>query len=504
MSAVSLSKNPVLIDIIFGKPFVTMKLDELSKSIKNSSQFEDIWFDIIKEDAKSVKRSWTNIKEDKSYDNAFMERIIFSKQPEPISQYSINKFGLVLNNIAPILYDGDLVGAFNFITHFTFLNENLERFNFRSAIFLDKENSKKIDVKHSMSKSYIGDSYVVNKNANKTSMKVIFNRGLDYYINFEGKYIIDEHTNSFETIHKLKDMNDKTIGYIVLMTPLDELDMGELYINQEAHIYFTIFIIFSLAMMTYFTNSYSYISSIKEENEVLTIQNMSVQEKNDELDFNEKKIANMFHMQPNFMVLSDGIGIENVNERMIWLLNAPLENAVKDIKAKYKCISEVFEESEDKELDLSDYIFGDSIKGIAWKDYILENFKRNYKTCIRDPFGKQHHFSIKINEMKYANLSKRFIIISFIDITADIYAHVKKEEEMQVIMTNSKREQINSIYDEVNKPLSAITLTATNMKFKNSTENLEEQDIDGFADKVISDVEIVKNTLKTFIEKKDS
>jgi len=209
-------------------------------------------------------------------------------------------------------------------------------------------------------------------------------------------------------------------------------------------------------------------------------------------------------MQPNFMVLSDGKGIENVNERMIWLLDASTENAVQDIQAKYKCISEVFEESEDKDIDLKDYIFEGKIEGIPWKDYILENFKRNYKTCIRDPFGKQHHFSIKINEMKYANLSKRFIVISFIDITADIYAHVKKEEEMLKVMADSKKEQINSIYEEVNKPLSDITLTATNMKFKNSTETLEEQDIDGFADKVVSDVEIVKNTLKTFIEKEDS
>ncbi len=503
MLAISLSTSSTLIDIVFGKPYIDMKLKELSSQLNTNTSFKNIWFSIFNEDGDTIKRSWTKNNSNKDFNTIHIENLLKSKRPSSISQFTINKFGLVMNNITPINYEGEMIGAFNVITHFNSITDDLLKFNFKSVVILDESSSKEINVKTSLSKKFIGNAYVVNNNADKVSMKIIENRGLNYYIDLESEYFVDENTNSFETVYKLKDIDNNILGYIILMHYLDEIDMGELEINQEAHIYFTAFILFSLALITYFSNSSSYISQMKEENKKLTLVNSTLNDKNDELDFNEKKIANMFHIQPNFMILSDGQSIENVNERMLWLLNATKENGVKDIQSRYRCISEAFEPCDDTDIDLSEYFHEGTIKGSPWKDYILNNFKRSYKVCMRDPFGKQHHFTIKISEMKYATLAKRYIIISFIDITSDVFAHRKAREELEIAIERTKTEQIHEVANKIQEPLSVISLTATDIKFKNDMKILKESDIDSLSTIIVDNAKIVTNDIDKLIKKED-
>ncbi len=503
MLSISLATNPTLVDIVFGKPYINMKLKELSSTLDSYTSFPDIWFSIINEDGDTIRRSWIDDNSNKDFNTIHIESLLETKQPQPISQLTINKFGLVMNNMSPINYGGEMIGIFNVITHFGSITQELLKLNFRSVVILNDENSKKINIKNSLSKKFIENAYVVNKNADKVSMKIIANRGLNYYITLENEYFIDKNTNSFETIYKLKDINNNILGYMILMHYLDEIEMGELEKNQEAHTYFTVFILLSLALITYFSNSSSYINQIKEENEQLTLVNSTLNDKNDELDFNEKKIANMFHIQPNFMILSDGQSIENVNERMLWLLDASKEEGVKDIQSRYRCISDVFEPCDDKDLDLSEYFHESIIEGVPWKDYILNNFKRAYKVCIRNPFGKQHHFTIKISEMKYATLAKRYIIISFIDITNDIYEHRKAREELEKAVEESKTKQINEIANKLQEPLSIITLTATDIKFKNDMKLLKENDIDHLSNIIVHNTKIVTNDIDKLIKKEE-
>jgi hypothetical protein len=161
------------------------------------------------------------------------------------------------------------------------------------------------------------------------------------------------------------------------------------------------------------------------------------------------------------MVASNGYEIENINARMRWLLCG--ENKSKGlsyVQQQYKCISEVFEPCELN--DKSEYIVSDKIEGTPWKDYMLKNFKRDYKTCIKDPSGVLRHFKIKINEMKYVNLTQRYIIIVFMDITKDVLRN-----------------------QEIKNNLSKILLTATDLKFKNDTNIVKSEDITSMSSDIL-------------------
>ena len=501
-TALAAAKNKLLVDIIFGKPYVTMHLNQFSKQIAQNTLYKNMWFSIIDENGDIIKQSWDNQISNVSYYRFYVKQV--SKTKEPYSFYDVNEYGLTLQSLAPVLFDGDFIGMFDAISNFDSISKQLEADGYRVVIILDDKNSKKVNIDKSFSKYFINDTYVVNSNANEIAMKLIEYHGAKYYINLDKNYVVHQKTDSLETVYKLYDLNKKPIAYIVLMKQISEIDMGNLEINQKIHMFLTGFIIIVLGLLIYYRTSFKYLKKMEAENEQLLILNTTIKEKMDELDFNEKKISNMFYVQPNFMVLSDGQKIENVNERMIWLLTNNSGGGLAEIQEKYQDISEVFEKPEDEDIDLTDYIWEDTIEGEPWKDYILSNFKRNYKTCIRDPYGNQHHFTIKMNEMKYAKFIKRYIIITLIDITNDLKFIKQTQEEQRAIMEQAKmfemEELVNYISEQWKPKVHAISRVANDVKFKNNIELLKEDDIDKCTDNIINKTDILFDTIDTFIQ----
>ncbi len=497
LSAIAMSKNPILIDIIFGKPDIELDLKSFSEEIKDNSNFKNTWFSIIDAEGTVVQRSWTQlVGDDLTNDNDIDDMI---KYPQVKSVLTINQFGLVLNTMVPIIYDDDFIGILSVMTHFNSIVNDLSKYDFKTVIFLNEKKSNKIDIRTSLSKRFIGDAYVVNTNVDDVAVRLVEDYGLEHYIEFEDSYHVHEHTNTFETVYRLQDNRKNDIGYIVLTKALDTIDLDNIKTDQDIQVGFTVFIIIAIGLISYYRHTHSYIREVKQENEKLTLVNSTLNDKNDELDFNEKKIANMFYIQPNFVILSDGQQIENANERMLWLLNGNSGGGIKEIQSKYNDVSVLFEESDNKDIDLSEYIHESKIDGKLWIDYILENFKRNYKTCIKDPNGRQHHFAIKMNEMKYVKFVKRYIVITFIDITADIFTRQKELAEQKKSIESKNKEQlkdlISDITNQLHEPVSNISLIANDLKFKNDTGNIQDNQIDELADKIIEKSVFISSTL---------
>ncbi len=384
---------------------------------------------------------------------------------------------------------------------FDFIVKELRQYDFNIVVLLDEKKSQKINFRDSLPKNFIGNNYVLNKNADKVTMKIIENKGLDYYINLKDKYNIDQKTNNFETIYVTKNENENSIGYIIIMKSLDNIDMDDLYDNQNLHTSFTVFIIFALGLIVYYRNSYKYVKKIKKDNKKLLVLNSSLNEKNDELDFNKKKIANIFHIQPNIMIITDGKIIENANARFLGFFHR-YKGGLAEFKQKHKCISEFFEPCDDKNIDTSEYFDSNTIEGIPWKDFILANFKRNYKVCMKDGKKRQHHFIIKMNEMKYAKLVKRYIVVSFIDITNEIVLRKEKQERQAIMMEQTKMAQMGEMMTYIShqwkQPLNTISLAASGMKFKNDVGLLKDGDINNFANDIIENSKFLSDTITDF------
>ena len=462
MLAISLSDDPILIDIAFDKPYLDDKLSKFTSKLSNYPKFKNVWFSVANEDGELAMRSWDKIQKDEFIDNTYILEILKSKKQLSKSEITLDKYGLAISNMTPILYDNnDIVGVFNIITHFNSFTQDFLNLGYNSIIFLDKKRSQQVDIQYSVSKNFIDDYYVVNKNADDVSMKILTNKGLEYYMNLKDSYFIDEETNSFGIVYKIKNTKDEIMGYMVLIKKLSDIDMENMEIIQNIIKYITIFLIIAIGLILYYQNVAKQIGVLQEENDELKVINSTINEKNSELDLNEKKMVNMFNIQPNFVISTNGKTIENINTRMRWLLCGDnKEQGESQIKQKYKCISELFEPCDLS--NNSEYLVGDTIEGIPWKDYMLTNFKRDYKACIRDPNGILRHFKIKIDEMKYLSPSQRYIIIVFNDIT-------------KIVLRNQ----------EIKNSLNKILLTTTDLKFKNDTNIIKTEDINSMSNDIL-------------------
>jgi hypothetical protein len=148
--------------------------------------------------------------------------------------------------------------------------------------------------------------------------------------------------------------------------------------------------------------------------------------KTDEMEFNDKKLDNLFNMQPNLMIMHNGKEVTKGNKRFMGFFNR--FGTLDGFKKKHKCVSEFFEE-----YNAPNYIWEQYIDGIFWVDYILKNPRRLYKMVMsienREGKWEQHHFIIKLNEIKYAaNVSERLIIIALVDMTQDMLNYKSLEE----------------------------------------------------------------------------
>ncbi len=417
LAVISLSKNPKVIRAAV-RSNKSIDFNEFSAQVEDESSFKNIWFMITNKKGIVTQRSWSDLRDD-DISKYIPELDFIMKERRPHTILNVNKYDLVFSSIAPIEYKQKVIGTVSVITNFNTITDILKKDNFSLVVLLDEINTKRLDRKNTMASKFIEKRYVANSNAQTVNIKLIRDIGTNAYQGTEKTYRIHEDINMFEALYPLKDSSGLTIGVLVLMKSLHDIDMGDLEILQTLHIVMTIFLIITLSVIRYFINLQIQLFTAKSENKKIYLNNIKLLDENEQLDFKEKRIANIFHIQPNFVILSDGVKIDNANERMIWLLNGDT-GGIADIQAKYTDIAQTFEESENKSIDLSDYISSTKIDDVNWMDYILDNFKRDYKTCIRDTYGNQHHFIIKMNEMKYVKNVKRYIIISFMDITKDI------------------------------------------------------------------------------------
>jgi hypothetical protein len=125
LAALSLSTNPALVDIIFGKRYVDLAFDSLTKNLKQYTNFKNIWFSVIDLDGNIMKHSWSNANLKNISHIDYINEILTKHKPKTI--LTIDKFGLVISNFVPIYYDGDFVGILNLMIQFDTIVEELKK-----------------------------------------------------------------------------------------------------------------------------------------------------------------------------------------------------------------------------------------------------------------------------------------------------------------------------------------------------------------------------------------
>ena len=195
---------------------------------------------------------------------------------------------------------------------------------------------------------------------------------------------------------------------------------------KKAHIVATVILIVLLGFFLSYLYFLRKVKELKFENEELIHVNDDLKTKTDEMDFNDKKLDNLFNMQPNLMFMHNGREVTKVNKRFMGFFNR--FGTFEGFKKKHKCVSELFEKYE-----APNYVWEQRMENEFWVDYMLKNPRRLYKT-VMSINGDPHHFIIKFNEMEYAqHVTERVIIIALVDMTQDLVNYKTLDESSKVL-----------------------------------------------------------------------
>lgn len=426
LASSSLSKNINIKKALALNNANVLDMGDLLEEMKTGEEYANIQAEVIDADGISFKRSWIHFAGDDLVKNdPKMEHLI--KYPRVVSDIVATKYGMTISNKIPIYYKERFLGLFGVNIHFDALAQTFMKEGFKSVILLNKEDSKNIFQNISYSKKFVGDCYVVNSNAENYLLKIIKN---DLYqfcdSQWENSFKINELTGHLVSRYAIKDESNKVVAHALIFKSIDEIDFQDLGFFQNAHIAATVLLVLLVGFLINYLSILSKIKQLNIKNEELIKVNHDLTKKTDEMDFNDKKLENLFNMQPNLMFMHNGKDVTKVNKRFMGFFNR--FGTFDGFKKKHKCVSELFEKYE-----APNYVWEQYIEGEFWIDYMLKNPRRLYKT-VMSINGDPHHFIIKFNEMHYSkHVTERVIIVALVDMTQDLVNYKTLEESSRIL-----------------------------------------------------------------------
>lgn len=305
--------------------------------------------------------------------------------------------GLTLSHFIPV-FENNFLGVAQIDFHFDHIAKMLEQENIKAVILLNKDLSQTVNLNLSYSRNFLKENYIVNKNADNYYIKILEQNEIDDDIILVKKDL-PSASNGIAQVYLLKTVDDLDLSYANTLKNIIDISTVLLLLFYL----FSVYLIFKSYQNRYFLH----------QNRELLEENKKLTELSDKLDFNEKKLSNLFNLQPNIMFISNGVDIIQVNKRFMGFFRR--YKSFENFKKNHKDISELFEKS-----DNPNYISTPLIDDKYWLEYILENPKRLYK-AIMSVDNEQHHFIIKVNEMDYVkNFQERYIVVAFVDVTQDV------------------------------------------------------------------------------------
>jgi len=195
-------------------------LKNLSKKMKESTDFKNIKVHVHTKDNKSFVRAWKTSKfgDDLS---SFRHSIVKVNQTQKeVNTFELGKAGLSIRSVVPIFSQNEHIGSLEFIQG---LNSVAKIFNKEEKGFLLLMDKSLSTVKQFDKQKIYKDKYVVSQkfinqafysDANKVDLNKLFN---------EKVYITDSYLYTYEDI---KDFRGKKIGIALLASPMKLVDIA--------------------------------------------------------------------------------------------------------------------------------------------------------------------------------------------------------------------------------------------------------------------------------------
>lgn len=365
--ALSLSNDTNFASHVFDNKIDTNFYNTLIEDFKKYTLYQNIWIQILDENATSLYRSWSDKKGDSLLGiREDLETIIEKKKVS--YSISIGKFDLSIKAMVPVYFEKEFVGVVEIISHFNSIAKQLERLGVESVIVVKKEYKEQL--KFPFTKIFIDDYYIANFNAPLEKREYLKREGIENY--FHNKHSIEN--GSIIVSSELKDTNNKTIAYFIMFKRTDtlvNLDIDFLMFKSIAT-----FIIFIMLIAVIFST-------------VLFVRNKK----------QRKYYKKIIDTSSNIVLVNDTKKLKSVNK--VFFQYFTQFDSLEDFLKNHECICDFF-------IQEKGYI-SKEVEGKSWIDYLLEHqnsIKNKIKILLN---GKVYFFSA--NASKISSETNEYSIV---------------------------------------------------------------------------------------------
>ncbi|MEA1918024.1 MAG: diguanylate cyclase, partial [Campylobacterota bacterium] len=262
--AVLVANNKKLLSILKNGSDDALYLKDMSKKLRDETDFKNVWFQLIDANGVSISRSWTddngdNINKIRSDIESMLNRSTLK------TTISVGRYDLSFKSMVPI-YDEQKIflGFIEVITHFNSIAQKIKKLGYKPIVVVNEKMSSKLT--NPFTEIFINKNYVANKNASKLLIDEILKDGLKSYISNKSRYIIKN--DRLVVNYTILNENSEVIANFLIFKELKLSDIGEI---EDMKFRVNLFLIITIILL----NVIFYIISMKYS-DVLTNINIKL------------------------------------------------------------------------------------------------------------------------------------------------------------------------------------------------------------------------------------
>ncbi|MDY0122085.1 MAG: diguanylate cyclase [Sulfurimonas sp.] len=247
--AISLAEGNNIATYIEEKKEAKLFLSHITQSLKETTDFKNVWIQLVDKEGVCLSRSWTNLKGDKlSHIRSDVAEMILN--PQTKTSISVGRFDMTLKSMVPVYReDAEFVGFIEVITHFNSISRKIRAKGFEAVILVDEK--YKDQITDPFTKIFAGDFYVANKDADKSLVEYIESQGIKYFKSNGSAYMIDKERDLFVVNYLLFDTQKQPMAHFLMFRPLQSISDGSIETIKANIDLVMVFFIFLIAFMLY-------------------------------------------------------------------------------------------------------------------------------------------------------------------------------------------------------------------------------------------------------------
>ena len=367
--AITMQNNYDLIDAFESGNVSDERLKYIIKVLNEKTLYKSVWLQLIDSRGVSIYRSWTSKRGDSLIARDDIRKML--KSPEIKSGISVDSFAISFKAMVPIYDDKKrFLGIFEVITHFNSIDRQFHKKDIHSIVLADKQFKSRL--KYGYTKKFIDDYYVANFNADPRWIDYLKKHGIENYLNIDDYIVEGDHIILSVPI---KDVDQKIIGYYILIKPVPEIDDKSLS-----------FFIFKIITATVFLLIFFTIFSI------LLLWRRSSQQK--------RYYKQIIDTSSNIILVIDKDGIVDANRRFFDYFSG--YSSLDEFRRDYACISDLFVKE--------DALLQKYMDGKLWVEFLLDNPNKEFKVKILYK-DNEWYFNAYANVVKNSTKELRYVVV---------------------------------------------------------------------------------------------